>query len=108
MNSRNNLHAVNSGEPSRASGGNNRNHCREGFLQHLKSGLSDMSTPTTQIPIEFKGQSYSGVYSVSGSLLIARVPGVGSRSAEPTGDEKETAHSLCNAILEEADSVGLL
>ena len=67
-----------------------------------------MSTPTTQMPIEFKGNRYSGVYSVSGSLLIARIPGVSSRSAELSGDEEETARNLFNTILEEADGAGLL
>lgn len=67
-----------------------------------------MSTPTTQVPIDFKGERYSGVYSVSGSLLIARVPGIGSKSAEIDGDEHALALSLFTTILEEADNAGLL
>ncbi len=67
-----------------------------------------MSTPPTQIPIDFKGQRYSGVYSVSGALLIARIPGVGSRSAASDGEEQAQALGLFTAILEEADQAGLL
>ena len=67
-----------------------------------------MATPPTQLPIDFKGQRYSGVSSVSGNLIIARIPGISSRSAEIEGDELAKARSLFNAILEEADSAGLL
>ncbi len=67
-----------------------------------------MSTPTTQIPIEFKGNRYSGVYSVSGNLLIARIPGLSSRSVELTEDAEDAARALFQAILEEADKAGLL
>ena len=67
-----------------------------------------MSTPPTQLPIDYKGKRYSGVYSVSGTLMIARIPGISSRSAELDGDEQERALSLFTAILEDADSNGLL
>lgn len=67
-----------------------------------------MSKPTTQLPIDYKGQRYSGVYSISGSLMIARVPGVSSKSGEVGPDETASAHSLLTAILEEADKAGLL
>ncbi len=67
-----------------------------------------MSTPTTQLPIEFKGKRYSGVYSVSGGLLIARIPGVGSRSGEVGEDESGAAQSLLMAILEQAEREGLI
>ena len=67
-----------------------------------------MSTPPTQLPIDFNGQRYSGVYSVSGTLMIARIPGISSRSAEVDGDEQATALRLFTAILEDADSAGLL
>ena len=67
-----------------------------------------MSTPPTQLPIDFKGENYSGVYSVSGTLMIARIPGISSRSAESDGDEEAQAISLFTAILEDADRAGLL
>lgn len=67
-----------------------------------------MSTPPTQLPIDFKGKSYSGVYSVSGTLMIARIPGISSRSAESDGDEQTQAIGLFTAILEDADRSGLL
>ena len=67
-----------------------------------------MSTPPTQLPIDYKGKRYSGVYSVSGTLMIARIPGIGSRSAEVDGNERAEALGLFTAILEEADSAGLL
>lgn len=67
-----------------------------------------MSTPPTQLPIDYKGKRYSGVYSVSGTLMIARIPGISSRSAEVEGDEQAEAHNLFTAILEDAESAGLL
>ena len=67
-----------------------------------------MSTPPTQLPIDYKGKRYSGVYSVSGALMIARIPGISSRSAEVDADERVEALGLFTAILEEADSAGLL
>ena len=67
-----------------------------------------MATPTTQLPIDYKGQRYSGVYSVSGTLMIARIPGISSKSGEVSEDENATAHNLLTAILEEADSAGRL
>ena len=67
-----------------------------------------MSTPPTQLPIDHKGRQYSGVYSVSGTLMIARIPGIGSRSAELAGDEQAEALSLLTAILEDAENNGLL
>ncbi len=67
-----------------------------------------MATPTTQLPIHYKGKHYSGVYSVSGTLMIARVPGVSSKSAEVGSDETASARQLLTAILEEADNAGRL
>lgn len=67
-----------------------------------------MSTPPTQLPIDYKGRRYSGVYSVSGALMIARIPGISSRSAEVEGNEQAEAFNLFKAILEEADGKGLL
>ena len=67
-----------------------------------------MATPPTQLPIEFKGKRYSGVYSVSGSLMIARIPGISSNSSELAEDEKRTATALLTLILEEAEANGRL
>ena len=67
-----------------------------------------MSTPPTQLPIDYKGERYSGVYSVSGTLMIARIPGINSKSAEIAGDERAEALGLFTAILEDAENSGLL
>ena len=67
-----------------------------------------MGAPTTQLAIEYKGKQYSGIYSVAGTLMIARIPGISSRSTELTGDEEATARGLLVEILGEADSVGSL
>ena len=40
--------------------------------------------------------------------MIARIPGISSRSAEFDGDERTKALSLFTTILEEADNAGLL
>ena len=48
-----------------------------------------MGIPTTQIPVEFGGKKYSGIYSVSGTTLIARIPGLSSRSAVGFDGEPE-------------------
>ena len=67
-----------------------------------------MATPTTQLPIDYKGKRYSGVYSVSGTLMIARIPGISSKSGEVGDDENATANELLTAILDEADGAGRL
>ncbi len=67
-----------------------------------------MGAPTTQLAIEFKGKQYSGIYSVAGDLMIARIPGISSRSAQVSGDEEAQARKLLNEILEEAATVGAL
>jgi len=67
-----------------------------------------MATPTTQLSIDYKGKRYSGVYSVSGTLMIARIPGINSKSGEVGKDEGATARDLLTAILDEADSAGRL
>jgi len=67
-----------------------------------------MSTQTTQLPIDYKGKRYSGVYSVSGTLMIARIPGIGSKSEEVGGEEAAAAQRLLTTILQEADNTGLL
>ena len=50
-----------------------------------------MPTRQSQLPIEYKGQEYSGIYSVSGDLIIARIPGISSASAQIEGEEISTA-----------------
>ena len=67
-----------------------------------------MATPPTQLPIDFNAKRYSGVYSVSGCLMIARIPGIGSKSSELAADEASTAKALLTAILEEAEDSGRL
>ncbi len=39
-----------------------------------------MSLSTTQLVVEHEGKSYSGIFSVSGTNMIGRIPGIGSRS----------------------------
>lgn len=41
-----------------------------------------MSLSTTQLVIEYQGRSYSGIFSVSGTAMIGRIPGIGSKSKE--------------------------
>jgi hypothetical protein len=62
-----------------------------------------------QMPLEYKGKHYAGVFSVSGGMLIARIPGINSKSAEMAGNNpEEKARSLLNAILVEAEQMGRL
>jgi hypothetical protein len=65
-----------------------------------------MGAPTTQLAIDFKGKRYSGIYSIAGNLMIARIPGISSRSAEVTDEEETTARALLTEILEQAATVG--
>ena len=67
-----------------------------------------MPTRQSQLPIEYKGQEYSGIYSVSGDLIIARIPGISSASAQIEGEEISTAKQLLTKILEEAEQLGNL
>jgi hypothetical protein len=67
-----------------------------------------MPTRQSQLAIEYKGQEYSGVYSVSGNLVIARIPGISSASAQLEGEEIGTATRLLTKILEEAEALGTL
>ena len=65
--------------------------------------------PPTQMSVEYNNVAYSGVYSVSGTLIIARVPGIDSRSAELEGREPpEVARELFLAMLADADKAGRL
>jgi hypothetical protein len=62
-----------------------------------------------QLSVEHKGKSYGGIYSVSGTLMIARIPGINSLSQEIGEDEKEPlALSLLSKILEDAEAQGEL
>ena len=62
-----------------------------------------------QMPLEYKGKQYGGVFSVSGNTLIARIPGINSKSTEVSGKDPEaTARDLLNAILKEAEKMGRL
>jgi hypothetical protein len=67
-----------------------------------------MATPPTQLPIDYKGKRYSGVYSISGNLMIARIPGISSKSSEIADDDLDTAKGLLTRILEEAEASGRL
>lgn len=67
-----------------------------------------MTVAPTQMRIEYKDKSYSGIYSVSGKLVIARIPGIGSKSAEAEASFKECAKSLLETILQEAEALGSL
>jgi hypothetical protein len=59
--------------------------------------------------VDYNGAAYSGVYSVSGTLIIARVPGIDSRSSELEGREPpEVARDLFLAMLADADKAGRL
>lgn len=67
-----------------------------------------MQAPT-QMSVEYKGAAYSGVYSVSGTLIIARVPGIDSRSRELEGREPpEVAMELFHQMLADAEEAGRL
>ncbi len=70
--------------------------------------IEDMATPPTQLPVDYGGRRYSGVYSISGDLMIARVPGISSKTGAAGTDETTAAKSLLTAILQEADQAGLL
>lgn len=45
-----------------------------------------MSLTTTQLVIEHQGKSYSGIFSVSGTTMIGRIPGIGSKAKEVNPD----------------------
>lgn len=66
--------------------------------------------PSTQVPLEYMGKRYSGVYSVSGTLMIARIPGVGSSSIElaDADDTDGAATDLLMQILKGAEQEGRL
>ncbi len=72
---------------------------------HPQEHHGDTTHPATH---RFQGQTLLGVYSVSGSLMIARIPGIGSKSSELAEEEETTAKALLTAILEEAEDSGRL
>ena len=59
--------------------------------------------PSTQLSLEFNDKRYSGVFSVSGNTMIARIPGIGSKSCElaDDADPNSCARALLERILEE-------
>ncbi len=68
-----------------------------------------MSTKPVQLAIQHDGRRYGGIYSVSGNLMIARIPGVDSRSRSVDGaDEQALARTLFQEILTEAKRDGRL
>ena len=68
-----------------------------------------MSTKPIQIAIQHDGRKYGGIYSVSGNLMIARIPGVDSRSRTVDGaDEESLARKLFTEILADAKRDGRL
>jgi hypothetical protein len=68
-----------------------------------------MSTKPTQIAIQHDGRNYGGIYSVSGNVMIARIPGVDSRSRMVDGADPESlAKTLFKEILTDAKRDGRL
>ncbi len=68
-----------------------------------------MPNQPAQIPMNFKGRRYGGIYSVAGNLMIARIPGIDSRSHPVDGaKEEELARTLLQAILNDAEKAGRL
>ena len=68
-----------------------------------------MTNHPIQLSVEHKGKAYGGIYSVSGNLMIARIPGIDSLSQEIGEDETEPlALSLLSKILENAEAQGAL
>ena len=68
-----------------------------------------MSLSTTQLVVEHEGRSYSGIFSVSGTTMIGRIPGVGSkaREVEPSASVdvyKERARELFVEMLDAVES----
>ncbi len=62
-----------------------------------------------QLTVQHKGRRYAGIYSIAGNLMIARIPGVDSRSHNVDGaDEQELAKRLFGDILQMAEQAGRL
>jgi hypothetical protein len=66
---------------------------------------SAMKLGTTQVTATRGGKRHAGLFSVSGSTLIVRVPGMSSRAAtvEPGDDLMAVAKQLLEDILNEAE-----
>ena len=68
-----------------------------------------MPNQPAQLPMHFKGRRYAGIYSVAGNLMIARIPGIDSRSHSVDGaSEQDLARTLLQAILDDAEKAGRL
>ncbi len=68
-----------------------------------------MASKPIQLAVQFKGRRYGGIYSVAGDLLIARIPGVDSRShAVGDDDPQRLARALFDEILADAARDGRL
>ena len=68
-----------------------------------------MGMRPVQIAVQYKGRRYGGIYSIAGNLMIARVPGVDSRSCNVDGaSEAELARQVLEKMLEDADKEGRL
>jgi hypothetical protein len=68
-----------------------------------------MSTKPIQLAVQHDGRRYGGIYSVSGNLMIARIPGVDSRSRQVDGTDQEAlAWALFLQILTDAKRDGRL
>jgi hypothetical protein len=68
-----------------------------------------MATRPVQLAVEYEGRRYAGIYSVSGNLMIARIPGIDSRSHSVDDvDEAQLARTLFFEILAAAKRSGRL
>ena len=68
-----------------------------------------MSTRPVQLAVQHDGRRYGGIYSVSGNVMIARIPGVDSRSRKVDGVHEEAlARALFVEILTDAKRSGRL
>jgi hypothetical protein len=68
-----------------------------------------MASKPIQLAVQFKGARYGGIYSVAGDLLIARIPGLDSRSrAVGTDNPEQVARGLFEEILADAARTGRL
>lgn len=68
-----------------------------------------MPNQPAQMPMNYKGRRYGGIYSIAGNLMIARIPGIDSRSHAVDGArEEDLARTLLQAILTDAEKAGRL
>jgi len=68
-----------------------------------------MNVGTRQVALTRDGRHYSGLFSVSGSTLIIRVPGLGSRARpiQEADDPMALAKQLLDDIVTEAKRTGI-